>query len=565
MARTARARFRPRFSGHRCTLLKNAVALVLVLLGIACKRGSEVPSSSAGSTRASLVPVALPDLAQAGQSVRDQLQSRHASVERARDDPGMSSSDLANAFGDLGRLFMAAELPAAAEPCFVNAQMLAASEMRWPYYLGHVYRARGDLGRAAPAFERTLQLQPSDVPSLIWAGRVYLDLGRPEAAETYFSRALALRPGTFAAQFGLGRAALERKDYARAIRELEGALAASPQASVVHYPLSIAYRGTGDQARAEAHMQQRGDVDVAPPDPLMDEIGLLLESPLAYQRRGLDSLGRGAWAEAIAHFRKGLELKPAVPSLRDSLANKLGAALFQMGDVAAARRQFEQGTRESPQYVPNHVSLAVLLALEGRDIEAIKWLHAAIRADPSYLEAHLQLADALRRNGRLGESLQQYDEAIRLDPRSSDASFGAAMALVRLGRYHDAMARLTDGTKRHPGERRFTHAMARLLAAAPDATVRDGARALTLAQELQAAGVSVDLAETIAMASAEVGRFKDAAEWQRQVISTVREKGGDPRRVQELLAALSGYERGEPSRTPWSHDDPIHFPLPALR
>ena len=114
----------------------------------------------------------------------------------------------------------------------------------------------------------------------------------------------------------------------------------------MHYPLAIAYRGTGDHAQADAHLQQRGELEVTPPDPLMDQIGLLLESPLAYQRRGLDALGRGAWAEAIAHFRKGLELNPAVPSLRDSLTNKLAAALFQNGDIAGARRLFEQGTRE---------------------------------------------------------------------------------------------------------------------------------------------------------------------------------------------------------------------------
>jgi tetratricopeptide (TPR) repeat protein len=297
----------------------------------------------------------------------------------------------------------------------------------------------------------------------------------------------------------------------------------------------------------------------------MDEIGSLLESPLAYQRRGLQAMGRGAWDEAIANFRRGLELKPTVPSLKDSLNNKLGAAFFQMGDIARARQQFQQGIRESPTFGANHVSLAILLVLEGRDLEAIKWLRAAVQADPSYLEADLQLADALRRTGMLGESLNEYKRVIRIDSRASDASFGAAMALVRLNRYQDALAQLTDGQKRHPAERRFTHAIARLLAAAPDASVRDGARAFTLAQELQATGLSVDLAETLAMASAEVGRFKDAVDWQRQVIATVRENGGDSARVEALQATLARYERGEPNRTPWSPNDPIHHPLPRLR
>jgi tetratricopeptide (TPR) repeat protein len=477
----------------------------------------------------------------------------------------MEMPDLANEFGNLGRLFLAAELPAVAEPCFANAQALAPTEMRWPYYLGHVYRTSGDLAGAASAFGRALELQPSHISSLIWMGRVNLDLGRPELAETYFTKALGLGSATAAAQLGLGRAALERRDHTRAIRELEAALASVPQASSVHYPLALAYRGAGEQARSDAHMAQRGHVEGPLPDPLMDEIESLLESPLAYQRRGLEALGHGAWAEAAANFRRGLELKPTVPSLRDSLNNKLGAALFQMGDLAGARQQFQQGIRESPTYGANHVSLAILLVTEGRDFDAIKWLRAAVQADPSYLEAHLQLADALRRTGSPGESLDEYRQAIRLDSRASDASFGAAMALVRLTRYREALTQLIDGQKRHPTERRFTHAIARLLAAAPDGAVRDGARALTLAQELQATGLSVELAETLAMASAEVGRFREAVEWQRQVIAAVRENGGDQSRVETLVATLTRYERGEPSRTPWSPNDPIHFPRPTLR
>jgi tetratricopeptide (TPR) repeat protein len=498
-------------------------------------------------------------------SVRDQLQARHAAVDRARADSAMEMPDLANEFGNLGRLFLAAELPAAAEPCFANAEALAPTEMRWPYYLGHVYRTNGDLARAASAFGRALELQPSDISSLIWMGRVNLDLGRPDRAETYFTKALAVGSATAAAQLGLGRAALERRDHVRAIRELEAALAGAPQASSVHYPLALAYRGAGEQARSDAHMAQRGNVEAPLPDPLMGEIESLLESPLAYQRRGLEALGHGAWAEAVANFRRGLELKPTVPSLRDSLNNKLGAALFQMGDVAGARQQFQQGIRESPRYTANHVSLAILLVLDGRDLEAVKSLRVAVQVDPTYLEAHLQLADALRRTGMVSESLDEYNQVLRLDSRQSDASFGSAMASVRLNRYQDALAQLTEGQNRHPAERRFTHAIARLLAAAPDGAVRDGARALTLAQELQATGLSIDLAETLAMASAEVGRFKEAVEWQRQVVAAVREDGRDPGRVETLQATLARYERGEPSRTPWSLNDPIHFPRPTLR
>lgn len=37
-----------------------------------------------------------------------------------------------------------------------NAQRLAPGDVRWPSYLGHLYTARGDVGRAVTSFERVL-------------------------------------------------------------------------------------------------------------------------------------------------------------------------------------------------------------------------------------------------------------------------------------------------------------------------------------------------------------------------------------------------------------------------
>ena len=177
--------------------------VLLVVLATCCHRSVD---------REPLLPVPLPDLSQTDPSVRRQLQERHAAVERARGDTSTTSTDLALAFGELGRLFLAAELHSTAEPCFINAEQLAPGEMRWPYYLAHVHRARGDLTRAADDFDRALRLQPEDIPALIWNGRVDLDRGRPDAAGAHSSKALALRSDTFAARFGLGRAALDRRD-----------------------------------------------------------------------------------------------------------------------------------------------------------------------------------------------------------------------------------------------------------------------------------------------------------------------------------------------------------------
>ena len=117
--------------------------------------------------------------------------------------------------------------------------------------------------------------------TLVWLGGVHLDLGEPERAEPLFVQALSLQPRLVAAQFGLGRAALAKRDYRGAIDRFEQALAADPRATIIHYPLALAYRGLGDTARAEEHLGHRGGVEVGPPDPLMVQLRGLLHSAVA--------------------------------------------------------------------------------------------------------------------------------------------------------------------------------------------------------------------------------------------------------------------------------------------
>ena len=102
-----------------------------------------------------------------------------------------AQSDLAEAYGNVGRLLMAANFFDSAEICFLNAQALSATQGRWPYYLGHLYKAKGPVEKSVEFFSRALQLMPDDVATLIWLGEANLSAGRADAAATVFARAMA--------------------------------------------------------------------------------------------------------------------------------------------------------------------------------------------------------------------------------------------------------------------------------------------------------------------------------------------------------------------------------------
>ena len=100
----------------------------------------------------------------------------------------------------------------------------------------------------------------------------------------------------------------------------------------------------------------------------------------------------------------------------------------------------------------------------------------------------------------------------------------------------------------------LAHAMARVLAACPDDSVRNGPAALKLALAVFRTKNSVSHAETVAMAHAEVGQYDEAIRWQRQALAAA--KDADLVAVlPRLRKNLSLYESRRPCRVPWADDE----------
>ena len=495
-----------------------------------------------------LRPVSLPDLSQIAPSAQAQIRERYAQLTEKTSTPQQSAVDLANAYGELGKILMAADHRDEAEPCFLDAEALASGDFRWPYYLAHLYRQNGDLTRSIASFNRALQIRPDDVDALVWLGNLELDRGQPQDAEPKFARAVSIEPTSLSARFGLGRAALAQQEYGRAVEYLESVLAKDPQASGIHYPLAMAYRGLGDSAKADAHLRLRQDRPILPADPLIVELGNLLESPQNYESRGIDALNNKDWPGAVTLFRKGLELAPDHTALR----HRLGTALYLMGDVRGAQNEFERVVRASPDFFLAQYSLGVLLQANGRHRDAIAHFSTALKSKPDYTEARLRLASSLRHDGRVKDALPEYQRVLADSPDNTEARIGYAMALVQLHRYEDARTRLAEAMTRYPDQAVFAHGLARLLAAAPDDSVRDGGKALALVQELLAKEQRTpDLGETMAMALADEGRYDEAVQVQRDLIT-----GAERRGLHDVMGRLSEnlarYERHQPCRTPWT-------------
>jgi tetratricopeptide (TPR) repeat protein len=389
---------------------------------------------------------------------------------------------------------------------------------------------------------------------MVRLGEAHLALGRHDAAAPLFEKALTLEPGSAAAWFGLGQVALARNDAHAAVKALEEALARDPGASAIHYPLAMAYRRLGNADQARAHLARRGDVEPRT-DPLVGEIERSFErdSALMLDFQGGEALEAGNWATAADYFERALKLSPDSASLR----HRLGTALFRMGDAKGAEEQFERVLRTTPAFRDSHYNLALIKADSGRLEAAIAELTTALGYEPGDTRARITLARFVAVAGRPVESLAQYATALEKAPRSTDATLGYAMTLSLLDRHAEARDRLSDASRAFPDDARFSRALARLFAAAPDDSVRNGKRALTMAEELlkerqQNVDDGLAVGETYAMALAESGQYPTAAAVQRDVRATAEKAEVPDAVVRRLSDNLTRYERGLPCRRPWT-------------
>ena len=524
------------------------------------------PGQESGAS--SLSPVALPDLAALNAGVRQRLSEAHASLTAAATRAGAAPAARADAWGELGMLFLSVRFADEAAGCLENAAQLAPDDARWPYYLGHIRKNTGDLAGAVESFERAEELRPGDLATLIWLGRALLDLARPDEAAEHFGRAAMVHPNQPVVRFELGRAALARQDYARAVEYLSAALALVPDATVIHYPLAMAYRGVGDLDRAAHHLERRGGrgtrgystgVAVGMPDPLLRALDGLVETPQSHRDRGLDAAALLDWPEAVRNYRLAVEAEPDYAAMRVNL----GTALERVGDGRGALAEYDAALALDPGLWEAWYGRGDLLERGGRDEEAIASFRSATAENPTFVAAHLRLADALRRTDRLEEALTHYGTVIDLRPGDPGARFGEAMALVRLGRYAAARDRLEEALRVLPDQPMFAPALARVLAAAPDDAVRDGTRAWELVAGLADDQQHPGVFETLAMALAEVGYFDLALDWQRLAMTTAT-RAGRADVAGQMAASLALYASRQPSRTPWRDDDPDHRPGPPV-
>ena len=452
--------------------------------------------------------------------------------------------------------------------------------------LGDVDLDAGRVPEARRSFERVLEAHEGDAAALYGLGRAAQSVRDWPAARDFFGRALAAQPEASIVHYALGQTfrelgqedearrhlalagpdpvrfhddavrsvealatgsgahllaggrALAIGDYETAIAEHRLAVQANPES--VEATLGLAFSHLRAGAAVEAGSGAGGHADEAKAA-LRSATRLAPDRAYVHYTAGANLAALGELAEAESELRRALELDDGYLEARFSL----GRVLAVRGRHQDAVREFTAVLELDPRVVDARFARGESLGRLGREAEALEDLRAALAVDPARPDVQMWVADALARARSWDQAIAHYDAVLELEPARREAWMKKATALFIAGRYVDAATTLDRGSAQLPDDRLLATATARFLASCPDRKLRDGKRALALAEHLFAGEESLENAELVAMAHAEVGAWGEAVAWQERALAVAR-RSGDARLTAMLGRNLERYRDSQP-------------------
>jgi Flp pilus assembly protein TadD len=181
--------------------------------------------------------------------------------------------------------------------------------------------------------------------------------------------------------------------------------------------------------------------------------------------------------------------------------------------------------------------------------EAIAQFRKAVELKGDSTEAHNNLGVALVQAGRLDEAITNFRMVLQLNPDSAEARNNLGVALVQAGRFAEAIPHFQKVLAANPDNLAVLNHTAWVLATCRDASVRNGAEAVKLAERAVQLSRAQEPAflDTLAAAYAEAGRFSEAVETARRGLALAAQQNNQPL-AEALKARVALYESKAPFR-----------------
>ena len=191
------------------------------------------------------------------------------------------------------------------------------------------------------------------------------------------------------------------------------------------------------------------------------------------------------------------------------------------------RDSYRRALELNPRFAEAHNNLAAALLPTGQTDEAIRHLRQAIEIDPKYADARYNLGSALLQLGRPDEAILQLQIALQIKPSDADSHYNLGTAFLQIGRREEAIVNLEKALERKPEDPEVLNNLAWMLATSADPRLRNGRKAVELAQQANklTSGSNMYITATLAAAYAETGQFTEAIETAQRALALAVARG----------------------------------------
>ena len=189
----------------------------------------------------------------------------------------------------------------------------------------------------------------------------------------------------------------------------------------------------------------------------------------------------------------------------------LGQAYYEKGEMDKAIAHYERALQIDPNQVLAQSALGLALLDTGRPDESVTHLRKALEINPNFADAHYNLGNTFLQMGRANEAIAQYYRTLAINPRDIEALNNTAW----------------------------------ILATWPEATIRDGPKAVELAERADffTHGESPVISATLAASYAEAGRASDAVKTAERALRLATTLG-NAARADSIRAQIELYQSG---------------------
>jgi tetratricopeptide (TPR) repeat protein len=352
-----------------------------------------------------------------------------------------------------------------------------------------------DEGKRRASFDKAVELAPRDPDVRRTRGLFHLVNDDFEEARADLEVAIEEDPDDASLQEALGMALLMAQNLEDAQKAFDKALEINPQAPSALLQRARVLALKGEKPKAIADLDKA--IEISPDDMI----------PLVLRARILQQAGETE--KALADLEKVLGKQPDHP-----------AALELRGLIAAERNDYPAAIRDFRKLVAKNSDDAVVIGQLGM----------------------LYLAAKQPR-----EAIKRFTRALELEENQFLSRRGRSDAEISIGDHKAALADLEKALTLAPDDTGVLNNLAWLLATSPDDALRDGKRAIELANKAceETKWEQAHIISTLAAGYAETGDFETARKYSKQAVETGVET---PEVKGQLEKELASYEAEKPWR-----------------